>query len=211
MFADDLKLIREVAAKYGPIQGPIVDVGGLRRPCVANYQKTIDAMEALRKQCAADGRQPEWREVAEAQHARYENIDNPLGFLGDVIIENPATGGAPIEELWRHYPHAIGTAVVLSTLEHVRNPFAATEALWSAMKDGGLIVVSTPWTFPHHPSPEDNFRFSPTGLRYLFHPDLWNVLEHGWRLRIPADAGVLCTRTGKPQAVESSYLVARAR
>jgi len=210
MFADDLKLIREVVAKYGPLPRPVVDVGGLEEPTIADYDVTIAAMQRLRGANMDEiGREA----ILDAQMARYQRIRRPLAEFDPLYaIENPETGGTPIEKLWGKYDHAIGTAVVLSTLEHVRNPFHAIDNLWYAMSGGGLAIVSTPWIFPHHHGPEDNFRFSPTGLAHLFAGTLpWEVLESDWRLRIPADAGVLCTRTGKPQAVESSYLVARAR
>ncbi len=83
------------------------------------------------------------------------------------------------------------------------------------MMTGGLAIVSVPFCFPFHPSPEDNFRFTPTGLRHVFtalkgEPQRWEVLQADWRLDIPAEAAVLDIKTGRAQAIKSCHLVARA-
>jgi len=224
VFADDIELVKSVVAKHGPlIDGPIVECGGLIRPTIANYQKTIDAMNAVAMQHGFDMAAPA---IRAAQMARYENIERPLSFLGDYIIENPETGGTPLELLERKYrgDNKIGTAILLSVLEHVEDPFWAINQLGFAMKPGGLVIVSVPFIFPHHPgSGEDNFRFTSTGLRKVFgqrnygrpeteYPDgenKWEVLESAWRLDISASAGVLDIHTGQPQAIKSCYIAAR--
>lgn len=205
MFADDIRLLAELNEKYGPFPRPIVDVGGLERPCIADYQVTIDAMKTV------DHTDP--KAVADAQMARYQDIHRPLSFLDpDYIIENPETGGVSVETLAVRYPFGIGTAVLLSVLEHVQNPFYAVERLWKATRFGGLVIVSVPWMFPYHPSPRDLWRFSPDALRTLFEEcDGWDVLACDWRLKVGADEGVLNLRDGRPQAIESAFIIARAR
>jgi len=54
------------------------------------------------------------------------------------------------------------------TLEHVSNPFKFCEHLARIAKPGGFIYVATVFTFAYHPSPEDYYRFSPSGLRQCF-------------------------------------------
>lgn len=202
MFADDIALCAEMAAKYKP-QPPFVECGGIESPCVADYRLTIEAMKTAN---TAD-------EIRVAQMARYLNLHRPLeaSFPG-YVCEDPATGGLPIERLFEKYDRDIGTAVLLSVLEHVSNPFDAAEFLWDAMASRGLAIVSVPFMFPEHHGPEDCFRFTPTGLRHVFGTHhQWDILEVGWRLKIPADAGVLEIHTGEPQAIETCYIVARAR
>lgn len=225
MFADDIALVRELAAKHGPLPTPVVECGGLIAPTIADYQKTIDAMADLGKP---------WRplfdadaeayiaKVREAQMCRYLDIERPLSFLGEYTIENPETGGVPIEKLADKYGPTIGTAILLSVLEHVANPFAAVAALAEAMKPGGIAIVSTPWVFPEHDSTPDGgrdwWRFNVGALRELFgDAETWEVLDAGPRLDIPADAGVLQMtntpegmRIGPPQAIRSTYICARA-
>jgi len=221
MFADDLVLVKELVAKHGPAPQPIVDVGGLSRPCVAYYQRTIDAMAKLRAQYDTDDGALHSPDLLAAQMCRYLDVESPLSFLGDYKIENPELGGRSIEELRGGYVvedgHGIGTAILLSVLEHVADPFEAIDRLRDAMMPGGLAIVSVPFLFPHHPSPEDCWRFTPTGLRHLFSPPKgsdeparWQIAECAWRLDLPYEAGILDIRTGRGQAIKSCYIAAKA-
>lgn len=54
------------------------------------------------------------------------------------------------------------------TLEHVTDPFTFCDHLLSITKPGGHIYLSTVFSYVYHPSPEDYFRFSPSGLRQCF-------------------------------------------
>ncbi len=201
MFADDIALVAEMVAKYGA-KPPFVDVGGLERPCVADYQLTIEAMKT------ADSRDA----VIAAQPARYLDVFRPLeASCPGYVCENPETGGLPIEDLRDRYTARIGTAILLSVLEHVDDPIFAIRRLRYALADAGLAIVSVPFTFPYHPSPEDHWRFTPSGLRKVFeHAPGWEVLEADWRLDIPAEAGVIDLNTGRAQIIKSCFLVARA-
>lgn len=212
IFADDLKLCAEVAERHGPLRTPIVEAGGLPRPCVAAYDKTIQAMQRLAVRSQLDSL-PHLGEVIEAQKSRYQDIEMPLSFLGEYTIENPELGGLPLERLAEKYPRTIGTAILLSVLEHVANPFLAIEKLHGAMMTGGLVVCSVPFTFPWHPgSGEDNFRFTPTGLRHVFGDEKrWEILECAFRIDHPAEAGVIDLSTGRSQIIQSAYLCARAK
>ncbi len=238
MFKDDLDLVREMVAKYGPARQPIVDVGGLIRPCVASYQKTIDLMAAIEDEFQRGGVKTDAM-IAAAQRARYLDIERPLSFLGDYSIENPELpGGLAISDLWTKYNNKdspkIGTAILLSVLEHVDDPFEAIADLRDVMADDGLVIVSVPWSFPYHAEcGQDNWRFSPTGLRKVFErqrirvqmsmaplservrelsPPVrrWEVIESSWRLDVKAEDGVIDLKTGRAQTIQSCYLVARA-
>jgi len=52
-------------------------------------------------------------------------------------------------------------------LEHVADPLTAVATLRSLCRAGGLVVVSTPFMLKIHSAPEDNWRFTPTGLQRL--------------------------------------------
>lgn len=67
------------------------------------------------------------------------------------------------------------------TLEHVQNPFRFCEHLIYITKPGGYIYVATVFEWPYHPSPEDYFRFSPSGLRECFTSDL-NALRNDFSI-----------------------------
>ena len=64
---------------------------------------------------------------------------------------------------------SIGTAIVLETMEHVENIQKAFSELGRVVKDGGVLIVASPFMFPIHDLPNDYWRFTPEGL--------WRLLE----------------------------------
>lgn len=189
MFFDDIVLVGEAISKYG-LQTPCADLGGLEKPTCADYRRTISSG---------------------VQSDRYIILSHPpfRDILGDYQIINPELGHPPIEALPAKYPEHFGTIVCLSVLEHVENPFAIFSAFAKLLKPNGLLVLSTVFSFPYHPSPNDNFRFSPSGLRILAESARLQVLECDWRLNITADMGIINSQNGKPQEIISVYVVAR--
>lgn len=193
MFFDDIQLVKEQIRKHAPhghLQ-PLVDLGGLARPTIADYQRTIDTGD---------------------QHARYLRLANnvrPFDSLDpSYLIMNPEQGDAPIERLPAFYRNYFGTIICLSTLEHVKNPFEVFEAFYQLLQPNGLLVLSTVFSFPYHPSPDDFWRFTPACLQMLAETAHLHVLESDWRLNILADAGVKEIHTGVPQEIKSVYVTA---
>ena len=52
-------------------------------------------------------------------------------------------------------------------LEHVADPWRATQTLAALCRPGGSVVVSTPFMLRVHPNPVDHWRFTPSGLTEL--------------------------------------------
>jgi SAM-dependent methyltransferase len=52
--------------------------------------------------------------------------------------------------------------------EHFPNPISATKNSVQMLKDGGLALIRTVFACHHHPVPGDYFRFTDSGLEYLF-------------------------------------------
>lgn len=82
------------------------------------------------------------------------DTDNRIDFLDRSAIEN--------------MQESFDMVFCFDTLEHVSNPFKFCENLVYIAKPGGSIYVATVFSYAYHPSPEDYFRFSPTGLRQCF-------------------------------------------
>jgi SAM-dependent methyltransferase len=59
------------------------------------------------------------------------------------------------------------TLVCLSVLEHLREPgFMLCEAC-RILKPGGVLLLQVPWQWWIHEAPNDFFRYTPYGLKYL--------------------------------------------
>ena len=185
MFWDDIKLVTEQVEKYG-LRTPFADLGGMERPCIADYDLTIASGD---------------------QGARYVHLtQRPFDHIApDYVILNPEQGDPFIEDLPYQYAGAFGTAVCLNVLEHVQNPFRVMAALYQLLREGGMLILETVFSFPYHPSPNDYWRFSPDCLRYLAETAGFTVLECDWRLSISADKGVLNGQNGEPQEIRSVF------
>ncbi len=54
------------------------------------------------------------------------------------------------------------------TFEHLLEPWNAATEILRITKPGGVVAIACPFAWRYHPSPLDTYRFSHTGLRYLF-------------------------------------------
>lgn len=184
----ELKLVTKVIEKYGLVK-PLVEVGGLKKPCIEDYERTIATGNQNARFISLSGRP-------------FDHIDPGYTIL------NPAKGDPYIENLPDKYPEGLGTIICLSVLEHVNNPFEVFEALGKVLKPEGMLIVSTVFAYPYHPSPNDFWRFSPECLKYLTEQSNLIVLEYGWGENLEADQGVISVQDRKPMIVKSSYVVA---
>jgi Methyltransferase domain len=64
----------------------------------------------------------------------------------------------------------IGTALLLDTIEHVREPFRAMAEVYRCLQPGGLMVMTSVMYFPIHLHPDDYWRFTASGFASLVRP-----------------------------------------
>ncbi len=70
----------------------------------------------------------------------------------------------------------------ISVLEHLEYPSRAIKEMERVLRVGGRIIVSVPFMFPIHDSPDDYWRFTKFGLKKLF--------SKGWKIeKIVAETG----------------------
>ncbi len=96
----------------------------------------------------------------------------------------PGPGVDEIQDLHRLTlpEQAIGTVVILDTIEHVREPWRAMEELHRCLRPGGIIVMTSVFYFPIHAYPDDYWRFTADGFATLLQRfDLISVESYGKR------------------------------
>lgn len=189
MFYDDILLVRHQIERYG-IRFPFVELGGIRVPTIARYELTMQSGD---------------------QHARYISLpEPPFTFIEkDYLILNPDKGDPPIEDLPAKYLNHFGTAVCLNVIEHVVNPFEVFKAIYAIMQKGGLVIITTVFSFPPHNAPRDFFRYSPECLEMLGQYAGFEVLEFGYHLKIWADEGIREIHSGKVQEIMATFCTLR--
>jgi SAM-dependent methyltransferase len=175
MFLSDLQLVNTAWGKYGFLL-PLADLGGQAHPIVADYSRLPNSP------------------FMELPARPFDHLDP------DYLIVNPEKGDPPIEEL---AADQYGTALCLSVLEHVTNPFAVFDGLYRCLKEGGLLILSTVFSYRYHEAPADYWRFSPECLFMLARKAGLKVLEYGWGER------ALLMQADEYNLVRGVYLVAR--
>lgn len=127
----------------------------------------------------------------------YEYLSNAIAqhCTGDQAVINVGAGGAISRQLEKHgleftsidvdrergpdlvmdvqdlQPLADGSVDVVfccEVLEHVQEPLRATAELHRVLKEGGVVIGSTPFVFGIHDRPHDYYRFTRYGLLHLF-------------------------------------------
>jgi len=61
----------------------------------------------------------------------------------------------------------IGTALIVDTLEHVGNPWKASEQVGRVLKRNGMVLMTSTMNFPIHDYPGDFWRFTPGAFELL--------------------------------------------
>jgi SAM-dependent methyltransferase len=69
------------------------------------------------------------------------------------------------------------TIISVDVLEHVPNPEMFISEMFRVIKPNGVVILSTPFFFYLHESPNDFFRFSKFGLQTLFDRIGFKVIE----------------------------------
>lgn len=95
-----------------------------------------------------------------------------------------------LERAIRFQPAVVGSATLLpfasktfdgvictEVLEHLSEPEACLEEAHRVLRPGGRMYVTTPMTWYLHYEPDDYFRFTPYGLRYLLEKHDFAILR----------------------------------
>ncbi|HEY5234027.1 MAG TPA: class I SAM-dependent methyltransferase [Verrucomicrobiae bacterium] len=96
----------------------------------------------------------------------YVGVDMSEGNNVDMVVDFTADFSVVREKLGREF----GAIICCSVIEHVDNIFKFAQNLTRITKPGGTLFLSAPFTWRFHGYPNDFWRFTPAGLKYLF-PD----------------------------------------
>lgn len=104
-----------------------------------------------------------------AKNALYRTYFSHCSFLtADIDPRHKPDIVADIHELDRAVPEAsVDLVICTEVLEHVRSPALAVEQICKALRPGGVLLASTPFTIPYHPDPTDFWRMTREGWAEL--------------------------------------------
>lgn len=207
MWKKDLDKVKELHEKYN-FKGPLLDAGGLEKPCIADYD--ISAEKAHRFNLILAGENRNIVVPYSEQGDRYLNITRPWEFIdSQYTIENPENDGLTIEKLHTKYNNFFNTVIIVSVFEHVNDPFECAEQLKKSVAKGGYVFNSAPFQFPRHDE-VDNWRFSPKALEIVHKKAGFEIIESGTHIEYTVSDGIgnLHNRD-ELQTIIGSYVLAR--
>lgn len=141
------------------------------------------------------------------------DIDNYIIYNAGNQVDVDILDASNIED------NSIGTIFFIDVLEHIANPFKASEEIYRILKPGGLLFVSAPWEFPYQKANDDikyldYFRYTPHALQSIFND--FKINEVDWEPRDDELTYLTMDRFGQivglggehPYFVTGCYLIA---
>lgn len=94
--------------------------------------------------------------LSQVKSWKYLNIDKSTNPDFCCSAEN-----IPVEDA------AYDTAILCEVLEHLENPEQVLKEIFRILKNGGTLIISTPFLFPMHADPYDFQRWTDTKIRLV--------------------------------------------
>ena len=92
---------------------------------------------------------------------KYIGVDiEDRGGLPDILVEDINNGLSLADR-------SADLVLCTEVIEHVRDPKAVMRELHRILTTGGMLLLTTPMTWPLHEAPNDFYRFTNFGLLYL--------------------------------------------
>jgi SAM-dependent methyltransferase len=99
--------------------------------------------------------------------------DGAREYMGVDVVENPAADLHGSVEALPVPDASFDVVLCTQVLEHTTDPQQAIRELRRVTAPGGRVLASTHGVEVYHPSPEDNWRWTHTGLDRLFRTAEW--------------------------------------
>lgn len=84
---------------------------------------------------------------------------------------------------------SVNTVISLQVMEHVKEPDIFLKEVYRILKPGGYCLLMTPFMWGEHETPNDYFRYTRYGIKYLAEKTGFKVIK------IKADTGYITTAT----------------
>ncbi|MBO8183468.1 MAG: class I SAM-dependent methyltransferase [Archaeoglobus sp.] len=84
---------------------------------------------------------------------------------------------------------SIDTILLTEVIEHIPEPTKLVRELARVLKKGGVLIITTPQVWPLHEEPNDYYRFTKYGLKYLLETNGFKIISFSQRGRFFAMIG----------------------
>lgn len=119
----------------------------------------------------------------------------PNSTSSDIVASTGVDVVADVHELSKHFRgDEFDIIVCAEALEHFYCPHRAIEEMQKVLKRGGTLILTTRFIFPLHEVPQDYFRFTEYGLKYLLRD--FDIVEFKPDSNTVETLAILCERIG---------------
>ncbi len=144
--------------------------------------------EAFRREAASIAtRHPSLLDLGGGDGSNFKDIfDGIEGFPGSYsildIIERPGVDNAVVGDACKPIvtDRRFDVTFTNNALEHMPEPFMVAQNMYDLLKANGLVMASTVFACHQHASPDDYWRFTDSGLRYVFEKAGFETIEFGY-------------------------------
>lgn len=152
------------------------------------FHRVTSVRAAFRREAAAlAGTAPRVLDFGGGDGSNFNRIfDGIEGFPGSYlildIIERPGVVNAVVGDACKPIvtDERFDVTFTNNALEHMPEPFVVAQNMFDLLKPGGLVMASTVFACHHHASPDDYWRFTDAGLRYVFEKAGFETVEFGY-------------------------------
>lgn len=113
----------------------------------------------------------------------FKGIDSfPEKYTLIDIIKKPNVQNLIIADACKpiNFDDLFDLAFTNNALEHMSEPFMVADNMYKSLRKGGLVLASTVFSCHHHASPDDYWRFTDSGLKYLFERSGFKTVQYGY-------------------------------
>ena len=118
-----------------------------------NYSKDLETFNNLYNYYYSD--------IATAPHSSPQTQEKSKFILGDICLENFLNENSK-------YNNYFDVIYSNNVFEHLRRPWIACSNINKLLKVNGICITIVPFSQRYHESPIDCFRYTHTGIKYLF-------------------------------------------
>lgn len=152
------------------------------------FHKVTSVREAFRREATAIAAQsPSVLDFGGGDGSNFNDIfqdieDFPASYSVLDIIERPELKNAIVGDACKPIvsDQRFDITFTNNALEHMAEPFVVAQNMFDLLKPGGLVMASTVFACHHHASPDDYWRFTDSGLRYIFEKAGFETIEFGY-------------------------------
>jgi SAM-dependent methyltransferase len=108
-----------------------------------------------------------YRVEGQNELANFRPLFSGIEYIGSDIRVGPGVDTILDVQNINLPDESVGTVICCEVFEHIKDPQKAIREIYRILKPSGLAIISAPMHYHIHEEPNDYWRFTPFGVKYL--------------------------------------------